>query len=373
MNLKSLWPSLLSRVLPPVLAVACAVVLGMLIVLALRLNPFAVASEVFTTASMPPVGLRDDVGYVLAYATPLIFSGLAVAVAFRAGLFNIGGMGQIMIGSLCCGLVGWKLAALPMLLLIPAAIAVAAAGGALWGAIAGALKAWRGSHEVIITIMLNFVAVALTDWLANGPWKDPHGMAAQLPAIAPHARLARLGTYPVAAEGTPPSLGLPIPGYVPVNLALPIALLLAAAVWVWLWRTTAGYEHRAVGHNPEASRAAGISVKRVTLRAMALSGALAGISASDLVLGYKHTFRQDDAMGYAGQAFVGIAVSLMGQNHPVGIVFAALLFGALQHTGVLLKTIPKDLILILQAAVILFVICGNEIFRRLLARRVRPA
>jgi simple sugar transport system permease protein len=358
--MKTRLQALMRELVPSLAAIGCAALLGMLIVLLIGRNPLAVAGEV--VRAMRPNGLRDDAGYVLAYATPLIFTGLSVAVAFRAGLFNIGGMGQVMVGSMLAGLVGWKCSALPAAVLLPLAAAVAAAGGAAWAAIAGTLKAWRGSHEVIITIMLNFLAIALCDWVVNGPLKDPHGMIAQLPAIGEHARLPRLG-----------ALGLPFPNFVPVNAGLFVALALAAAAWIGLFRTTAGYELRAVGHNPEAARAAGISVPRVTVLAMALSGALAGIAATDIVMGYKHVYRQDDAMGYGNQAFVGIAVALMGRNHPIALVPAALLFGALQRTGHLFSTIPKDLILVLQAAVILFVICGQEIFRRALARKAAPA
>jgi len=359
------------RIVPPLLAVLCAALLGLGIIAALGLNPLQVLRNLAATADRPPYGLRDDAAYVLLYATPLIFTGLSVAVAFRAGLFNIGGMGQVLVGCLFCGYVGWKGSFLPAGILIPLCALAGAAGGAAMGAIAGALKAYRGSHEVIITIMLNFCAVAFTDSLANGPWKAKQGMTAQLPEIAEQARLPRLGAHPPgAAADAPPTLGIGLlSGHVQVNVSLFIALAAAAGMWVWLWKTTRGYEVRAVGHNPEAARAAGIPVKGVTLSAMAVSGALAGLASTDFVLGYKYNYRQDDAMGYAGQAFIGIAVSLMGQNHPVGIILAALLFGGLQRTGSLLKDVPKDLVFVLQAAVILFVISGNEIFRRFLARR----
>lgn len=363
--------------IPATLALAAAAVLGFVIVAVTGHNPFAVVRDLVAAARQAH-GLRDDLACVLLYATPLIFTGLSVAVAFRAGLFNIGGMGQVLVGSLLCGYVGWKLAALPAILTIPVCLAAAAAGGAAWGAIAGALKAWRGSHEVIITIMLNFCAVALADSLANGPWKAKEGMTPQLPAIGESARLPRLGARPAEAPppepGDPRTLGIPLfPSHVQVNASLFLALLAAAGVSVYLFRTVRGYELRAVGHNPEAARAAGIPVKRVTLSAMALSGALAGLAASDLVMGIKYNYRQDDAMSYARAAFIGIAVSLMGQNHPAGIVLAALLFGVLERMGLLIQGVPKDIILILQAAVILFVICGNELFRRLVARKAAAA
>lgn len=363
--------------IPATLALAAAAVLGFVIVAVTGHNPFAVVRDLVAAARQAH-GLRDDLACVLLYATPLIFTGLSVAVAFRAGLFNIGGMGQVLVGSLLCGYVGWKLAALPAILAIPACLAAAAAGGAAWGAIAGALKAWRGSHEVIITIMLNFCAVALADSLANGPWKAREGMTPQLPAIGESSRLPRLGARPAEAPppepGDPHTLGIPLfPSHVQVNASLFLALLAAAGVSVYLFRTVRGYELRAVGHNPEAARAAGIPVKRVTLSAMALSGALAGLAASDLVMGIKYNYRQDDAMSYARAAFIGIAVSLMGQNHPAGIVLAALLFGVLERMGLLIQGVPKDIILILQAAVILFVICGNELFRRLVARKAAAA
>ncbi|MEK7466768.1 MAG: ABC transporter permease [Planctomycetota bacterium] len=363
----------LVRSIAPALALGAAALLGLLIVAVVGHNPFAVVRNLLSAATQAH-GLRDDIAYVLLYATPLIFTGLSVAVAFRAGLFNIGGMGQIMVGSILCGWAGWKLAALPAILAIPACIALAALGGALWGAIAGALKAWRGSHEVIITIMLNFCAIAVTDSLANGTWKAKEGMTPQLPAIGQSARLPRLGARaadaPPPEAGDPPLMGIGLfPKHVQVNASLFLALLAAAGMHVFLFRTVRGYELRAVGHNPEAARAAGISVKRVTITAMAISGALAGLAATDLVMGTKYNYRQDDAMSYARAAFIGIAVSLMGQNHPGGIILAALLFGAMERMGLLLNDVPKDIVLILQAAVILFVICGNELFSRMLARK----
>ncbi len=365
------------RSIPPILALAAAAVLGLVIVAATGHNPFAVMRDLVASARQAH-GLRDDLACVLLYATPFIFTGLSVAVAFRAGLFNIGGMGQVLIGALLCGFVGWKLAALPAILAVPVCIVAAAAGGAAWGAIAGVLKAWRGSHEVIITIMLNFCAVALADSMVNGPWKAKEGMTPQMPAIGESARLPRLGARPADAPprepGDPRTLGIPLfPAHVQLNLSFLLALLAAGGVSVYLFRTVRGYELRAVGHNPEAARAAGISVKRVTVSAMALSGALAGMAATDLVMGMKYNYRQDDAMSYARAAFIGIAVSLMGQNHPAGIILAALLFGALERMGLLIQGVPKDIVLILQAAVILFVICGNELFKRLLARKAVSA
>ena len=371
--MKRLVQSFLRSAVPAALALGAAALLGLLIVAVVGHNPFAVVRNMMAAATQAH-GLRDDIAYVLLYATPLIFTGLSVAVAFRAGLFNIGGMGQILIGSILCGWAGWKLAALPAVLAVPACIAFAALGGAIWGAIAGALKAWRGSHEVIITIMLNFCAIALADSLANGPWKAKEGMTPQLPAIGESARLPRLGARaadaPAPEPGDPPLLGIGFfPKHVQVNASLFLALLAAAGVQIFLFRTVRGYELRAVGHNPEAARAAGISVKRVTVTAMAISGALAGLAATDLVMGTKYNYRQDDAMSYARAAFIGIAVSLMGQNHPGGIILAALLFGAMERMGTLLNDVPKDIVLILQAAVILFVICGNEVFKRMMARR----
>ncbi|NUN48386.1 MAG: ABC transporter permease [Candidatus Brocadiae bacterium] len=358
-----------ARIGPPVLAVACAALLGAALVAALGQNPFGLAGRVWGEATRYH-GLRDDAAYVIAYATPLIFTGLGVAIAFRAGMFNIGGQGQVMIGGILCGFVGWKLAAWPAWALVPACFAAAAAGGAAWASIAGALRAWRGSHEVIVTIMLNVLAVALTETLAGGRWKSGAGMMSQLPDVGPGARLPRLGAWPEGSTSVVPVLGIPVfPAHVPANAAIFLALACCVAAWAWLWRTTRGFELRATGLGPEAARAAGIPPRTTLLIAMALSGALAGLAATDLVMGQKGTWRQDDGLAFAGQAFIGIAVALMGQNHPAGIVPAALLFGALQRLAFLLSGVPKDLVFILQAAVILFVVCGNEIFRRALSRR----
>ena len=366
--MRRLGHTILLRSIPPALALGAAMILGLVIVAAAGHNPFGVMRNV-VEAAQRSYGLRDDLAYVLLYATPLIFTGLSVAVAFRAGLFNIGGLGQVLIASLLCGYVGWQLASWPAIFAVPACITIAALGGAAWAAIAGALKAWRGSHEVIITIMLNFCAIAITDSLANGPWKA-QGMTPQLPEIGACAKLPRLGAHPPGTEAGAPAIGIPLfPGHVQLNASIFIALLAAAGVWVLLFKTVRGYELRAVGHNPEAARAAGISVNRVTISAMAISGALAGLAATDFVMGKNYNFRQDDGLGYARGAFIGIAVSLMGQNHPVGILLAAILFGAMERTGFLLGDVPKDIVMILQAAVILFVISGNELFGRMLARK----
>jgi len=328
----------------PLANIAMAFLLVGLIVAVIGIDPFHALKLLVLGA----VGSSESIGYTLYYATNFIFTGLAVAVAFHAGLFNIGGEGQAYIGGLGCGLAVLALDRyLPPLLVIPLAILASAAFGAAWAAIPAWMQAWRGSHIVITTIMFNFVASALMVYLMVNVLIAPGSMTPQSRGFAASATVpsmqAALQWFGIAVA---PSA---------LNLSLLLVLLACVGVWIFLWHTPWGYGLRTLGHNPEAALYAGTNLKRTTLLAMCLSGALAGGVAVNELLGVHHRLVLDFAAGYG---FTGIAVALMGRGHPLGIVLAALLFGALQQGGAELNfEIPKitrEMVVVIQGLVILF-------------------
>jgi simple sugar transport system permease protein len=347
----------------PLLNLALAFLISGIVVVLLGESPLAAVRLLIYGA----FGYGEAVGYTLYYATNFIFTGLAVAVAFHTGLFNIGGEGQAYLGGLGLSLVAIYLGGLPGLLVVPLAIAAAALFGAVWGFIPGWLQARRGSHVVITTIMLNFVASALMTFLLVNVLIKPGQSAPESVTFAESTWLPSLT-----------ALGLDF-GYAPVNLALPLALLCCLGVWLFIWRSRLGYELRVVGRSEAAAVYGGISPARRIMLAMAVSGGLAGLMATNEILGAQHRLLLGFTGGYG---FVGIAVALMGRNHPVGIVLAAILFGALYQGGSELSfdmpTINRDLVVVIQGLVILFAGALENMFRPSLEtlfarRRLEPA
>ena len=332
----------------PVAAVACAFLLAGLVVLLLGDNPLTMYQLLVGTAFSWP----DGIGYTLFYATPLIFTGLAVAVALRCGLLNIGAEGQLYVAAFAAAWVGIEAAGLPGFVLLPLCAAAAVIGGALWGAIPGVLKAKFGSHEVINTIMLNFVAVALVSYFTQYHYKVPGDPIMQTAPIGDGAHLARLGRL---VPG--------LPERIPLNLAFVLAIAACVLVYVFLWKTTWGYELRATGQNAAAAEYAGISVRKQIVLAMALSGGLAGMVGINEVLGYRYRYYDGFSDNFG---FTGIAVALLGRNHPAGVLLASLLFAVLQRGGVQVdaftENVSKDIVQILQGLVILFV-AAEAMFR----------
>jgi len=270
--------------------------------------------------------------------TPLLFTGLAVAVGLLAGQFNIGVEGQLLVGALASAWVGFTVSGLPAPLHVLLALVVGALAGAIWGWIPGILKAWRGAHEVITTIMMNYIAIYLTQYLVTKVWKDPNSMSPQTPEALPSAWL------PTLIEGTRLSVGLVI------------ALVTALILWYLLKRTVWGYELRAVGANPEAARAAGIQVSRVIWASMAISGAIGGLAGAVEVLGVHHRYYDQFSPGYG---FDGIAVALLGNNHPLGAVLDAFVFGAMKNGAVYMQSVtvpavPREITTVVQAVIIFF-------------------
>jgi len=292
-------------------------------------------------------------GQVLYKATFLIFTGLAVALAFAGGLFNIGAEGQAVAGALSCALVGIAGAPLPAVLLLPLAIAGAFLGGGLWGLIPGVLKARWGTHEVINTIMLNFIALALSNFvIARGLGLPETVRTAEIGA---GAVLARLDGLVPAMRGAA------------VNLSLLVAVAAAGAAHLFLHHTRAGLELRAVGLGRKQSWVLGVSPGRRTVLAFFLAGGMAGLVGTNFVLGYKHYY-EDGFSG--GIGFLGIAVALLARNRPLMVIPAALLFAVLSQAGLLVNTVlPRELVDILTGAILLVFIAGDRVALRWVRRR----
>ena len=346
----------------PLINVAAAFVISGLVVLAIGENPIQAVKLLVGGA----LGNLEGIGFTLYYATSFIFTGLAVALCFHAGLFNIGVEGQAYIAGLGAALVGLYLP-LPGYAQAIAAILAAALFGAAFAAIPGYLQAKRDSHIVITTIMFNYIASALMGYLLVNVLRSPAQMNPETLPF-PHG-----GTIPQLYELLKP-LGIAWP-VTPLNLSFFLALIAAFFVWLLIWRTRLGYEIRAVGVNPTAAVYGGVSPARITIISTLLSGALAGGLAVNVILGDAHRLVLEFTAGFG---FVGIAVALMGRAHPLGIVLAAILFGVLYQGGAELAfdmpKISRDMIVVIQGLVVLFAGALEHMFRRpvaaLLARRI---
>lgn len=304
-----------------------------------------------------PALIARPLGEAALKAAILLFTGLSVAVAFQVGLFNIGAQGQMILGALAAALVGAHVA-LPAPLHLPLALLAAAAAGGVWALLAALLKVTRGVHEVISTIMLNWVAVSLVDnWLAVGP----------LRATA-EGGASTVGTAEIHATAQLPRL---LGDISRLNAGFFFALVMALGVWVWLTRTRGGFETRAVGLGPEAARAAGIPVRRRVLGAMAQAGAWAGLAGAVLVLGTE--YRYPGTLG-APYGFDGIAIALIGGNHPLGVGLAALFFGVLRAGGTRMQLlgVHKSFPELIQGLALLLV-AGRMVWLALLRRRATRA
>ncbi len=327
----------------PLINVALALITVGVIVMAIGVDPLRALRLLVVGA----LGSSEAIGYTLYYATNFAFTGLAVAIAFHAGLFNIGGEGQAYIGGLGAGLCVLALDhILPGIVLVPLAILAAAAFGAAWAAIPAWLQAHRGSHIVITTIMFNFVAAALMVYLMVNVLIAPGSMTPQSRGFA--------GVKMPAMHEVLAALGITIAPSA-LNLSILLAVLCCFSVWAFLWHTPWGYALRTMGHNPDAATYAGNDLKKLTMMAMCLSGALAGFVGVNEILGVHQRLVLDFTAGYG---FAGIAVSLMGRNHPLGIALAALLFGALQQGGAELAfdipAMTREMVVVIQGLVILF-------------------
>jgi simple sugar transport system permease protein len=293
-------------------------------------------------------GSARGFSYTLYYATTFVFTGLAVAVAFHGGLFNIGGEGQAIMGGLGCGLAALWLGGLaPGWMLLPSMLLGAALFGLVWGLVPAYLQAYRGSHIVITTIMFNFIASSLLVYLLVNYLRPAGSMSVESVAFVDHAKLPRM--HEALAW-----LGVEWPAS-PLNLSLLLALFVSAFVYFYLWHTRAGYRLRAVGSSPGAAAYAGISSKAQTMLSMSISGALAGMVGMNEIAGVNGRLLLEFV---SGAGFTGIAVALMGRNHPVGILLASLLFGALFQGGAEVafevQGFSRDMVVMLQGFIVLF-------------------
>ena len=337
-------PAWVSLGLIPVINLLMAFAVAGLVVALIGENPWRALRVMIDGAFVYPGSL----GYTLYYTTNFIFTGLAVSVAFHARLFNIGGEGQAALGGLGAALVCLALdPILPGLIVIPLAIAGAALFGAAWAFLPGFLQATRGSHVVITTIMFNFIAAGLLVTLLTGPLIRPGQSTPQTRDIDPGATLPKIHEIFRA-------LGVDMASS-PLNLSIVVALLACVGVWVLIWRTPFGYRLRTLGESEPAARYAGVRVPRMVVITMCVSGALAGLMAINDVLGAQEKLILNFTAGYG---FTGIAVALMGRSHPIGIVLASLLFGALYQGGAELsfefRSIDREMVLVIQGLIILF-------------------
>lgn len=347
----------------PLINLTLAFVISGLVIAMIGIDPFAAMATLLYGA----FGYPEAIGYTLYYATNFIFAGLAVAIAFHAGLFNIGGEGQAYIAGLGVALVALAFDGTHPLIVLPLGILAAMAFGAGWAFVPAWLQARRGSHIVITTIMFNFIASAVMTYLLVNVLIAPGQQAPESRAFETAAHIPAL--HDIAA-----ALGFALPQS-PLNLSFVIAIAVAGAFWVYTWRTRWGYEIRALGQNETAARYGGIEPGRIIIRAMLISGGLAGLIAVNEIMGVHHRLMVDYVSGYG---FVGIAVALMGRNHPVGVILAALLFGALYQGGAEIAfefpSLSRDFIILLQGIIILLSGALENAFRPALTRIfARPA
>ena len=344
---------LLEALLPPLVALLVSVVAGDLLILAVGQSPGAVWRLMLEGTWGNAYGF----GQVLYKTTTLVCTGLAVAVGLRAGLFNIGAEGQLAAGGLGAALVGLALpAGTSALIAVPLCTVGALCAGGAVGFVPGALRARWGAHEVITTIMLNFIVLALLSWLISARLRVPETL---------HTSAIHAGALPRLAAWWPPFHGSA------ANGSMVIVLFAALLVNLYLFRTRGGFELRAVGLQPDAAENSGINVGRTWIRALTISGALAGLGGINFVLGYEHYYEE----GFAtGAGFLGIAVALVGRSNPLGVVLAALFFATLSQGGLAINAlVPKQMVDALQGVVILAMAASVPEVRHLLASARRSA
>ncbi len=341
-------------VLVPVVSLIFAAAISAIVIKAIGQSPLEALDVMVQGSLMSAYGW----GYTLYYATSFIFTGLAVTIAFHSGMFNIGGEGQAQLGglgvALCLLFIPWPHWTIALL----AASLSAAAFGAVWAAVPAYLAAKRGSHIVITTIMFNYIAAALIVYLLVDVLRPAGQMDPATARFGAGVALPTLNQIPLLDQFFVKK--------VPANITLFIALGAAVAVWAILWRTRLGYQIRAFGKSEAAARYAGINPTRMIMIAMAISGALAGLMSVNNVMGEAGRLLQNSS---EGAGFIGIAVALMGRNHPLGVVLAAILFGFLYQGGAelgLWTSIPIELRIVVQGLVILFTGALDVMVRMLL-------
>ena len=358
MKLPKKYQTTLLMLLTPIAAVLFASLLGSVVILLICGNPLEVYSILFSFS----LGRADSVAAVFFKATPLIFAGLAVAISFRVGLFNIGTEGQYLIGTLAAAWAGFAFKGLPAFIHLPLVVVFGMVGGMLWAIPPIYLKLKRGVHEVISTIMLNYIALSLIHFLIVNVFLDKNqgpNPIMRMPGIEPSA-------YVPTLHGLLALFGLEIPHYVYLNWFLPVGLLVAFIIYIIIWRTPFGYEVRAVSSSPDAAATARVNVNATYFKAFLLSGAIGGLIGLSHLLSYSGYMDLDFPKGYG---FSGIAIALMGRNHPAGVVVSALLFGFLSRGAQGVQAfagVPKEVISILEAIMILSIVVAYELLTRYL-------
>jgi simple sugar transport system permease protein len=343
-----------SLVAVPLLAVFMALVVGaVVIVLSSTLvlkNPFDPMLPITAYAALAQGGLGnyDALVSTLVLTTPLLLAGLGVGIGFKAGLFNIGAQGQFLMGAISSVAVGVQVAHSPAVVAIPAALLGGMVAGALWGLVPGLLKAISGAHEVVTTIMMNYIALALLAWIVIGPLRQPGSVSPATPTVGAAA-------LPIFLDRSG-------------HIGILIALAAVPIAWFLLYRTTRGFEIRAVGANPDAARYAGVKPRRLIVLTMSIAGMLAGLAGATTILGVTH---QMNTTFSTSVGFDSITVALLGRSNPFGVMLAALLFGAMRAGAGPMQInagIPVELVDFLQALILLFLI-ANVVLRRLLRLR----
>ena len=336
-----------------------AAVVGGLIIIAYGENPLDVYITVWRFSTARP----QDFAQVLENATPLIFSGLSVAVAFKAGLFNIGTEGQYIVGMMTASIAALSLDFMPAVLLLPAVVLAGMLGGMAWAWVPAILRVKTGAHEVVTTIMMNGIAVSLVAWVLLNPLRSADRKLIDLRTniFTPKAKVPNLASSLGFEDAVPPSVQL--------TWLFPLAVLTCVVVWFILFRTRLGYEVRAVGSSSGSAEAGGISIGATQIKIFLLSGALAGL------VGLNHLIGDKGYLGnnyVTGLGFAGIAVAFLGRNHPGGVLLAAVLIGMLTRgqDGIDITTeLPTEILIILQGLLILSVVIAYEVVNRVLAKR----
>ncbi|TDB38966.1 MAG: ABC transporter permease [Actinobacteria bacterium] len=340
------WAAIAQKVGTPFASVLLAILIGSLIMWVSGYDPIAAYAALFQGSFGTPKAFGDT----LLKSTPLILAGLGLAYGFRANLFNIGAEGQLFMGGLAAGWLGLVLAGQPWYVALPLLLLAAMLAGAAWAFIPAILKARIGAHEVITTMMFTYIARYFVSYLVIGPLKSP-GQIPQTGLLPPESQLPRIQS--LFSDAT--LQAMPFLKMGRAHMGILVAIVAAVIVWWVLKYTTLGYENRAVGYNPWAAETGGISVQWTTVKALCISGSLAGLAGAVEVMGVHHRLFDQFSSGFG---FTGIAVALLAKNHPIAVIPAALLFGALSAgagTMQLMADVPQKIILIVQALVIFFV------------------
>jgi ABC-type uncharacterized transport system permease subunit len=340
----------------PIISVILAFIVGAIVIIITRpdktVNPFTNVINAYTTLFTGSFGTPVNISYTLVTVTPLIFASLSVAIAFRAGIFNIGAAGQLAVGAMAADMVGLTFTSWPNWILVPAMLLVSILAGALWGGIVGFLKAWRGAHEVVTTIMLNWIAFWGTDFLINSPPYTNPGVTQTNP-LPPQATLPFVATLSNQIFGTHLNTF-----FYTVDVSIFFALIAVVVYWFIISRTTFGYEIRVIGQNPKAARYAGIPTKRNIFLVMVIAGAFAGLAGSTHLMGQPGYELSATVFSSDPTGFDAIAVALLGRTTAVGILLSALLFGGLRSGSTTMQAVAHvdpNLVLILEALVLFFI------------------